>query len=98
MAQVRKLQEGGQPEGPPATENPQKPQMLTVGNTEYSMDTYIRELESNFEGWLASTNFNDKQKNEQRRLLPIFVQKLRSGVVTPLEGGGWRDSSLVKYN
>lgn len=98
MAQVRKLQEGGQPEGPPATENPQKPQMLTVGNTEYSMDTYIRELESNFEGWLASTNFNDKQKNEQRRLLPIFVQKLRSGVVTPLEGGGWRDSSLEMYN
>lgn len=98
MAQVRKLQNGGNTESPPANENTPKPQMLKVGNTEYSMDTYIRELESNFEGWLDSTNFNDEQKNEQRRLLPIFVQKLRSGVVTPLEGGGWRDSSLEMYN
>ena len=94
MAQIRQLQNGGNTESPPANENTPKPQMLKVGNTEYSMDTYIRELENNFEGWLDSTDFNDKQKNEQRRLLPIFVQKLRSGVVTPLEGGGWRDSSL----
>ena len=98
MAQIKKLQNGGNTESPPAEESTQKPQMLKVGNTEYSMDTYIRELESNFEGWLDSTNFNDEQKNEQRRLLPIFVQKLRSGVVTPLEGGGWRDSSLEMYN
>lgn len=98
MAQIRKLQNGGNPESPPAEKNTPKPQILKVGNTEYSMDTYIRELENNFEGWLDSTNFNDEQKNEQRRLLPIFVQKLRSGVVTPLEGGGWRDSSLEMYN
>ena len=98
MAQVRKLQNGGNTESPPANENTPKPQMLKVGNTEYNMDTYIRELETNFEGWLDSTNFNDEQKNEQRQLLPIFVQKLRSGVVTPLEGGGWRDSSLEMYN
>lgn len=98
MAQVRKLYNGGNTESPPVNENTPKPQMLKVGNTEYNMDTYIRELENNFEGWLDSTNFNDEQKNEQRRLLPIFVQKLRSGVVTPLEGGGWRDSSLEMYN
>lgn len=98
MAQIRKLQNGGNPGSPPAEESTQKPQMLKVSNTEYNMDTYIRELENNFEGWLDSTNFNDEQKNEQRRLLPIFIQKLRSGVVTPLEGGGWRDSSLEMYN
>lgn len=98
MAQIRKLQNGGNPGSPSAEENTSKPQMLKVGNTEYNMDTYIRELENNFEGWLDSTDFNDEQKNEQRRLLPIFVQKLRSGVVTPLEGGGWRDSSLEMYN
>lgn len=98
MAQVRKLWAGGQPTSPPTTDSPKEPQLLTVGNTEYNMDTYIRELENNFEGWLDSTNFSDKEKNEQRRLLPIFVQKLRSGVVTPLEGGGWRDSSLEMYN
>ena len=98
MSQIRKLQEGGQPESPPVNESPQKPQMLIVGNTEYNMDTYIRELENNFESWLDSTNFNDDQKNEQRKLLPIFIQKLRSGVVTPLEGGGWRDASLEMYN
>lgn len=98
MAQIRKLQAGGQPTSPPTTDSPKEPQLFTVGNTEYNMDTYIRELENNFEGWLDSTNFSDKEKNEQRRLLPIFVQKLRSGVVTPLEGGGWRDSSLEMYN
>ena len=98
MAQIRKLQEGGQSISSLTTKSPQKPPMLVVGNTEYDMDKYIQDLEKNFEGWLESENFNDNQKNEQRRLFPIFIQKLRSGVITLTEGGGWRDASLESYN
>ena len=98
MAQMRKLQEGGQLVEPPVNETPKKPQTLIVGNTEYNMDKYIRDLERNFEGWLETENLSEKQKNEQRRLFPIFIQKLRSGVITLTEGGGWRDASLETYN
>ena len=98
MAQMRKLQQGGQLGAPPVNENPKKPQMLIIGNTEYNMDKYVRDLERNFEGWLESENFSEKQKNEQRRLFPIFIQKLRSGVITLTEGGGWRDASFETYN
>ena len=69
MAQIRKLQEGGQPESLPTIKSPQKPPMLVVGNTEYDMDKYIQDLEKNFEGWLESENFNDQQKNEQNLLI-----------------------------
>lgn len=86
----------------PTTQEPVKeasqPQLIKVGNAEYNMDTYIRELEQNFEGWLASTPFSEKQKNEERKALPIFIEGLRKGTITPREGGGWIDSSYTLHN
>ena len=98
MAQIRKLQGGGQPVVSPNQDSPQKPQTFKVGDTEYGMDTYVSQLSKNLENWLDKTDFTEQQKREQRKLLPIFIEKLRAGIITPVEGGGWRDATLEMRN